>query len=145
MNPHYINHNIQLKYNWISQTSNEYLPAGYSAQGDTGANIHWMIYQIRWRANKYSPTCRMDPHYINHNIQLKYNWISQTSNEYLPAGYSAQADTGANIHQTICQIRWTVNKYSPTCRMDPHYIYHNIQLKYNQISQTSNEYLPAGY
>ena len=87
MDLHYIYHNIQLKYNQISWTSNEYLPAGYSTQAGTGTNIHWIIYWIRQTVNEYSPACRMNPHYIYHNIQLKYNWISQTSNEYLPAGY----------------------------------------------------------
>ena len=64
---------------------------------------------------------------MRHNIQLNYNHFSQISSEYLPAGYSAQADNEANIHQTICRIRRTENEYPPTRRMDQHYIYHNIQ------------------
>ena len=145
MDQHYIYHNIQWKHNCFSRTSSEYLSAGYSAQADTEANICLTICRIRWTVNEYSLTHRMDQHYIYHNIQLKYNCFSRTSSEYLSAGHSAQADTRANIHQTICRIRRTVNKYSLTHRMDQHYIYHNIQLKYSCFSRTSSEYLPAGY
>ena len=64
---------------------------------------------------------------MRHNIQLNYNHFSQISSEYLPAGYSAQANNEANIHQTICWIRRTVNEYSLAHRMDLHYTCHNIQ------------------
>ena len=138
-------HNIQLNYNHFSQISSEYLPAGYSAQANNEANIHQTICWIRRTVNEYPPTRRMDQHYIYHNIQWKHNCFSRTSSEYLSAGYSAQADTEANIRLTICRIRRTVNEYSLAHRMDPHYIYHNIQLKYNHFSQTSSEYLSAGH